>query len=117
MRETAFVKLQSSLAAKDLQLAELQQMHSSLLAEVAELRRTSRREGCNMDYLKNVVLQVRNLQSKLLVFPPGSLTLCAAAGVYCYAVHDISHHFYGESVAGAGDRNAAAVQREGDGRS
>jgi hypothetical protein len=37
----------------------VQQSHSALAAEVSELRRHTKREGVNMDYLKNVVLQVR----------------------------------------------------------
>jgi chromosome segregation ATPase len=56
-REMAFQKLQTTLAARDLNLAELQRSHAALTAEVSELRRTAKREGVNMDYLKNVVLQ------------------------------------------------------------
>ena len=57
-REMAFHQLQTALAAKDLKLAELQHSQTALTAEVVELRRSTRREGVNMDYLKNVVLQV-----------------------------------------------------------
>jgi hypothetical protein len=53
----AFHQLQTSLALRDLELAKLQQGHADLSAEVSELRRTTRREGVNMDYLKNIVLQ------------------------------------------------------------
>ena len=60
-REVAFQQIQQSLAAKDLELAKLQQTHASLLIEAAELRRTSRREGINMDYLKNIILQVKQI--------------------------------------------------------
>lgn len=58
-REVAFTQLQQALSSKDLQLAQAQASQSQLAAEVAELRRTVRREGVNMDYLKNIVLQVR----------------------------------------------------------
>jgi hypothetical protein len=56
-RELAFQQLQAALAARDLDLARVQQSHSALSAEVSELRRHTKREGVNMDYLKNVVLQ------------------------------------------------------------
>ena len=56
-REIAFQQLQATLAARDLDLARLQQSHAGLVTEVQELRRTMRREGVNMDYLKNIVLQ------------------------------------------------------------
>lgn len=49
--------MQNALAVKDLELARLQQGHTQLVAEVADLRRVTKREGVNMDYLKNVVLQ------------------------------------------------------------
>ena len=51
-------QLQEAIAFKDHELARLQLAHNLLVEEVSELRRTSRREGVNMDYLKNVVLQV-----------------------------------------------------------
>ena len=57
-RELVLQQLQEVLAAKDHELARLQQSHQILSEEVADLRRTNRREGVNMDYLKNVVLQV-----------------------------------------------------------
>lgn len=53
----AFQQLQSSLATKDLDLANLQDKHRLILSEVAELRCVKNRETVNMDYLKNVVLQ------------------------------------------------------------
>ena len=56
-RETAFQQLQEKLSLKDLQLAQLQAANSGLQAEVAQLSRVAKREGVNMDYLKNVVLQ------------------------------------------------------------
>ena len=56
-RELAFQQLQAALAARDLDLARVQQSHTALSAEVSELRRHTKREGVNMDYLKNVVLQ------------------------------------------------------------
>lgn len=57
-REIAFAQVQSKLAAKDLELARVQQVLAGLQAEVVDLRRTRQREGINMDYLKNVVIQV-----------------------------------------------------------
>ena len=64
-RETAFQQLQEKLSLKDLQLAQLQTANSGLQAEVAQLSRVAKREGVNMDYLKNVVLQY-------ITFPLGS---------------------------------------------
>ena len=49
--------MQATLAARDLDLARVQQSHTALAAEVSELRRHTKREDVNMDYLKNVVLQ------------------------------------------------------------
>lgn len=54
----AFQQLQTALAARDLDLARVQQSQSALATEVSELRRHTKREGVNLDYLKNVVLQV-----------------------------------------------------------
>eukprot|EP00981_Chlorochromonas_danica_P014294 scaffold7730_cov173-Ochromonas_danica.AAC.9 len=56
-REVSFSKLQQVLAGKDLELAQLQQAYSALYQEVQDLRRVKAREGVNMDYLKNIVLQ------------------------------------------------------------
>jgi len=56
-REMAFQQLQTALAARDLDLACVQQSQSALATEVSELRRHTKREGVNLDYLKNVVLQ------------------------------------------------------------
>jgi cell division protein FtsB len=55
--------LQSTLAKKDFELAKLQQNQSNLVAEISELRRHTKREGVNLDYLKNIVLQVYSLFS------------------------------------------------------
>lgn len=57
-REIAFQQLQSGLAEKDFELAKLQLNQSNLVAEISELRRHTKREGVNLDYLKNIVLQV-----------------------------------------------------------
>lgn len=57
-RELAFQQLQHTLATRDLELAKLQSSHAQLLEENADLRRVSRREGVNMDYLKNIIVQV-----------------------------------------------------------
>ncbi len=57
-REVAFQQLQTALASKDLELARNQQSLSHLTAEVLELRRTHQRDGINMDYLKNIIIQV-----------------------------------------------------------
>lgn len=52
--------MQSKLASKDLELAKTQQNLALLQNEVVELRRFSKRDGINMDYLKNIVIQVHN---------------------------------------------------------
>ena len=57
-REIAFQQLQTTLEQKDFELAKLQQNQSNLMAEISELRRHTKREGVNLDYLKNIVLQV-----------------------------------------------------------
>jgi hypothetical protein len=56
-REFAFLQLQKSLADRDFELADAVQKYSALNAEVESLRRVSRRENVNMDYLKNIILQ------------------------------------------------------------
>ena len=61
----AFQRLQSTLAAKDLELAKLQQAHGDVVSELVELRRVKKRENINMDYLKNVVFQVLLLHSHM----------------------------------------------------
>ncbi len=50
--------MQAKLANKDLELAKAQQNLALLQNEVVELRRFSKRDGINMDYLKNIVIQV-----------------------------------------------------------
>lgn len=57
-REIVFHKMQSTLAERDLEFARLQQLYSETSLEIAELKRIARRETVNMDYLKNIVLQV-----------------------------------------------------------
>jgi hypothetical protein len=54
----ALRRLQEALEGRDLELAERQQAENQLTAELLELRRITRREGVNMDYLKNIILQV-----------------------------------------------------------
>ena len=61
-REVAFQQLQEKLSLKDLQLAQLQTANSNLRAETAQLSRVAKREGVNMDYLKDVML-------KFITFP------------------------------------------------
>jgi hypothetical protein len=61
-RELAFQQVQQKLAAKDLELARVQQLYSALQAETVDLRRSHQRDGINMDYLKNIVIQVSVLQ-------------------------------------------------------
>lgn len=56
-REVAFQQLQVKLASKDYELAQTQQSLHQLMQEVLELRKIKQREGINMDYLKNVILQ------------------------------------------------------------
>ena len=57
-RELAFQQLQRALAARDMDLACSQKLLAELTAEAVELRRAHQREGINMDYLKNIVVQV-----------------------------------------------------------
>ena len=57
-REIAFGILQSTLAEKDLELAVVHNKLDELNGQLTELRRISRRETVNMDYLKNIILQV-----------------------------------------------------------
>jgi hypothetical protein len=64
----AFQQLQQALATRDLDLARVQQLQSALSTEVSELRRHTKRDGVNLDYLKNVVLQVSEVESFYL-FP------------------------------------------------
>ena len=52
-----------ALAARDLDLARCQQLLTELTAEAVELRRCHQREGINMDYLKNIVVQVDSILS------------------------------------------------------
>lgn len=61
-REMAFQQLQEKLSLKDLQLAQLQTANSNLRSEAAQLSRVAKREGVNMDYLKDVML-------KFITFP------------------------------------------------
>jgi hypothetical protein len=65
-RELAFQQLQHTLATKDLELAKIQQEYDQLSVEITELRRVTRREGVNMDYLKNIIIQVARLWSIIL---------------------------------------------------
>ena len=51
------MQLQRALAARDMDLACSQKLLAELTAEAAELRRAHQREGINMDYLKNIVVQ------------------------------------------------------------
>lgn len=67
MRELAFQQLQEVLASRDLELAKLQQKHSEIVAEVSELRKVRKREGLNIDYLKNIVIQVTTAKLILLM--------------------------------------------------
>lgn len=64
-REVAFQQLQVKLATKDYELAQTQQSLHQLMQEVLELRKIKQREGINMDYLKNVILQY-------MIFPVAS---------------------------------------------
>jgi hypothetical protein len=49
--------MQQALANRDLELARSQRTLAEVTAEAAELRRVHQREGINMDYLKNIVVQ------------------------------------------------------------
>jgi hypothetical protein len=63
------------LASKDFELAQAQQNLHALGQEVLELRKVKQREGINMDYLKNVVLQVSVFNAYILLYFP-MLFLC-----------------------------------------
>ncbi len=56
-RELAFVQLQEALVARDLEVGNLLQARATLEEELLGLRRSTKRDGVNMAYLKNVVLQ------------------------------------------------------------
>jgi len=56
-RELAVQQLQRALAARDMDLACSQKLQSELTVEAVELRCAHQREGINMDYLKNIVVQ------------------------------------------------------------
>jgi chromosome segregation ATPase len=56
-RQIAFEQLQQSLAERDLELGNAHALLSEVSAEVTDLRRAHMREGINMDYLKNIVVQ------------------------------------------------------------
>eukprot|EP01041_Mallomonas_annulata_P001349 gene1349-2601_t len=73
-RDIAFQQIQSALAARDLSLARLQHAHTVLSSEVTELRRVRKREGVNMDYLKNIVIQ-------FMSFPTNSPERCSLVPV------------------------------------
>lgn len=87
-RELAFHQLQSTLSAKDLQLAQVQSTHSALSAEVVELRRSVRREGVNMDYLKNIIHQVR--MHACALDPAGSIFISVVSSSFSSLT--FSHH-------------------------
>lgn len=61
-RELAFVQLQEALVRRDMEVAQLAQSKTALEDELLALRRHTKRDGVNMAYLKNVVLQ-------FMVFP------------------------------------------------
>ncbi|TFJ88449.1 hypothetical protein NSK_000023 [Nannochloropsis salina CCMP1776] len=60
-------KLQEALATKDLEVGRLTALQATLNQERLALRRAQQREGCNLEYLKNVVVDY-------LSFPPGALS-------------------------------------------
>jgi hypothetical protein len=57
VRELAFVQLQEALVSRDMEVAQLYQTRANLERELIGLRRATKREGVNVHYLKNIVLQ------------------------------------------------------------
>ncbi|KAM3576984.1 hypothetical protein VYU27_001125 [Nannochloropsis oceanica] len=60
-------RLQEALAQKDLECAQLAAAHASLTRASVGRRQVQQREGCNLEYLKNVVVDY-------LSFPPGAVS-------------------------------------------
>lgn len=56
-RESELLRIHQSLKLKEEEAAESASELSALRNEVSQLRRMSRRDGVNMEYLKNIVLQ------------------------------------------------------------
>ncbi len=56
-RELAFIQLQEALMTRDMEVAQHYQARTALEKELDSLRRSAKRDGVNMAYLKNVVLQ------------------------------------------------------------
>lgn len=63
MRDGTNAKLQHELMLRDGELATTAQQASELRAEINDLRSVARREGVNMEYLKNIVVQYLSFQS------------------------------------------------------
>lgn len=110
-RELAFHQLQTTLSSKDLQLAQAQSSQSALTAEIAELRRTVRREGVNMDYLKNIVHQVLPCPHFALIY--SSFTLIAYNFLFSFLclVYDFPYSGARARLPHTGNRHAAAIHR------
>lgn len=64
----AFQKLQDVLAQKDFELAKLQQELSDLKIQESEVKKEENKSGLNLDYLKNVIIQVAEIRKHTLKF-------------------------------------------------
>ena len=73
MRDGTNAKLQHELMLRDGELAATAQQMAELRAELNELRSVARRDGVNMEYLKNIVVQFMSFQSGSSEHAPASL--------------------------------------------
>ena len=88
--------MQAKLANKDLELAKAQQNLALLQNEVVELRRFSKRDGINMDYLKNIVIQVISVVYSCYVQSFGLLRRIAMQPmdcILCFTISTLPHFF------------------------
>lgn len=68
-RETELLRIHKSLKQKEEESSALSTEIKALHNEVNQLRRMSRRDGVNMEYLKNIVLQFICLRDDVSVTP------------------------------------------------
>ena len=128
MRDGTNAKLQRELAARDGELAAATQQLAALRAEAHDLRRVSRRESVNMEYLKNILVQ-------FMSFPSGSsehasltpvLATLLQVGVRCvrderereistFYIHLRVEEREGDGCGGGGGGGASSRGRRADG--
>ena len=61
-RDEQLASLRAMVKDREAFIAQRAEQFSKLSAEVSQLRRMSKREGVNMEYLKNVVVQYLSLR-------------------------------------------------------